>query len=53
MRVCRDIVLELVAHGGLNESCAMVLWVVEYVFVGAAIVYDGGQVVVLGVSPLG
>ena len=39
--------------GGLKESCARILWVVEYVFAGAAIVYDDGQVVVLGVSPVG
>ncbi len=39
--------------GGLNVSCARILWVVEYVFVGGAIVYGDGQVVVLGVSPVG
>ena len=34
-------------------SCARILWVVEYVFAGGAIVYDDDQVVVLGVSPVG
>ncbi len=54
VRICRDaFVLKVATHGGLNVSCARILWVVKYMFASGAIVYGDGQVVVLRVSPVG